>query len=114
MRGINILNLFFKYCKLNIIKNNYKDELLNAHPKQIVNKIDNIPLMIYKVNYSYTTVRGNKKEGVKYFIYNTFNPQINMEEELNSYIKEFNKENPNRNLLNVKFLNSQCLGYMTL
>ncbi|WP_283697666.1 hypothetical protein [Clostridium perfringens] len=88
---MNIIKLFLKYCNLNKIKNNCLDELLNAHPKQIINRINSIPLMIYKVSYSYTTVRGNKKEGIKYFIYNSFNPEIDMQKELNIYIEQFNK-----------------------
>ena len=108
---MNLLESYINISKTNNIKIN---DINNINPKQFVNCIDSIPIICYEVNYLYTTVRGNKKNGNKYFLFNSFNPQINMKEKLDKYIEDFNKEHPNRKLLNVKFLNSKCLGYMTL
>lgn len=108
------MNLLESYANISKTNNIKLSSINNINPKQFVNCINNIPIICYEVNYKYTTVRGNKKNGNKYFLFNSFNPQINMEEKLNEYIEDFNKEHPSRKLLNVKFLNSKCLGYMTL
>ena len=70
--------------------------------------------MFYEIKYRYTTNKGNTREGVKYFIFNTFSPQMDTKSELEKWIIEFNKENPERQLSNVKFLESKCLGYSVL
>lgn len=94
--------------------NAYEIFINKIHPKQIIFRLDEKPFMFYKIQYQYTTIRGNEKKGIKYFVFNTYSPQINTKEELNKWVEEFNKENPNRNLLNVKFLKSECLGYIKI
>jgi hypothetical protein len=89
-----------------------KDKLVNIHPKQVVNRIGNIFITMFEVKYQYTTVRGNKKEGSKTFMFNSPSPERDMNKELEYYILDYNKENPSRELLNVKFLESSCLGYV--
>lgn len=84
------------------------------HPKQVVNKVGDIPITFYEVEYEYTTVRGNRRTGVKYFMYNTFSPEVNMERSLKEWVENFNEEYPERKLLNVKFLKSKCLGYVVI
>jgi hypothetical protein len=88
--------------------------LHKIHPKQIVLRFSDIPFMFHEVKYQYTTVRGNRKEGVKYFVFNTFSPEVDTKSELERWVVDFNKENPSRQLLNVKFLKSKCLGYSVL
>ena len=94
---------------------NKKDhELLQKiNPKQIVDNVD-IDISAFEVKYTYTTVRGNKKEGVKIFFKEGLNPERDMVTDFNYYINNFNKNNQDRELLNVKFLNSRCIGYMSL
>lgn len=105
-----------KNCSEDIFTNDnvYQKFINEIHPKQIVFRLDEKPFMFYEIKYQYTTTRGNNREGTKYFIFNTYSPQINTKEELIKWIEEFNKENPNRKLLNVKFLKSKCLGYVIL
>lgn len=93
----------------NIDLNKFED----INPRQIVNN-SNLSVVLYRVDYSYTTIRGNPKQGEKYFMLNGINPQMDMRKELDRYINDFNVKNPNRKLLNVKFLNSECLGYLVL
>lgn len=108
-----------KILKLALENENHKfkkgvvEKMNSLNPMQIVNKVE-IPIMIYEVKYEYTTVRGNKKQGTKYFICNTYNPQLNMKNELDNYIRQFNIDNPKRQLSNVKFLESSCLGYSAI
>jgi len=112
--------MVLKYGQKHFIDKQFKDDnaldmfLHRIHPKQIIMRLDDKPFMFYEVEYGYTTERDNKRKGVKYFIFNTYSPQIDMRSELEKWIEEFNKENPNRQLLNVKFLRSKCLGYTVL
>lgn len=82
----------------------------NIHPKQVISKIS-LKVTVYEVKYEYTTGRGNRRKGVKYFLFQTLSPEIDMKYELYKWIKEYNMQNKHRKLLNVKFLNSKCLGY---
>ena len=81
------------------------------HPKQIVADIT-LSLTIYKVSYEYTTKRGNRKTGFKMLVFDRLNPSIDTKQALDKYVNDFNKDNTHRQLLNVKFLNSQCVGYI--
>lgn len=108
---MKLLKLLLANAETNNIKN--IDELLEVNPKQIINNV-NLNVVVHKVNYSYTTIKGNPKRGEKYFLLNGLNPQKDMKIELERYIDNFNKKYPYRKLSNVKFLDSQCLGYLTL
>ena len=113
MRGgdkVMDLNLILDTGKFS--DNKIKDALANIHPKQIVNRIGDIIITMFEVKYQYTTVRGNKKEGSKTFMFNSPSPERDMSNELEYYILDYNKENPSRELSNVKFLESICLGYV--
>lgn len=117
---MNLLSFVLKYGKKNFIDKEFTNEIVlekftyKIHPKQIICRFDEKPFMFYIIKYEYTTMRGNKKNGIKYFIFNTYSPEKDMQQELNIWVKEFNIENPNRQLLNVKFLESRCLGYVAL
>ncbi|WP_297994103.1 hypothetical protein [uncultured Clostridium sp.] len=91
-----------------------QETLNKVHPKQIINKVGNLKFSLFKVKYQYTTNRNNKKEGIKYFFINTFNPQYNIKEELNKWVIDYNNENKHRQISNVKFLESQCLGFLNI
>ncbi|URZ06448.1 hypothetical protein [Clostridium felsineum] len=116
----SLLKTILEYGEKNFVDKDINNDtaaemfLHNIHPKQIVLDMFDIPFMFYEVSYEYTTARGNYKQGKKYFVLNTYSPQENMKKELENYIKEFNKKNPQRQLLNVKFLESKCLGYVSL
>ncbi len=108
---MDLLKLLINNAKVINIKE--KEILLDINPKQVINNT-NLSVVLYKVNYSYTTIRGNKKQGEKYFVLNGISPQMDMRKELDRYINDFNSKNPNRKLSNVKFLDSKCLGYLML
>lgn len=95
---------------LNVIQ----DTLNKIHPKQIVNKVGNLKVSMFKVKYEYTTNRNNSKTGEKYFFINTFNPQHDIKNELYDWVESYNKDNEHRQISNVKFLESQCLGYINI
>lgn len=91
-----------------------QETLNKVHPKQIINKVGNLKFSLFEVKYQYTTNRNNKKEGIKYFFIDAFNPQHNIEEELNKWVIDYNEENKHRQISNVKFLESQCLGFLNI
>lgn len=95
---------------LNVIQ----DTLNKVHPMQIVNKVDNLKVSLFEVNYEYTTTRGNSKKGKKYFLLNQFNPQADLQKELQEYTQDYNKNNEHRQISNVKFLDGQCLGFLSI
>lgn len=113
MGGENIEKLKLFLEKGHLANNNDREILQKINPKQIVDN-SNISISVFEVKYSYTTVRGNKKERVKIFIKDGLNPERDMMTDFNFYINNFNKNNPYRKLSNVKFLDSKCLGYMSL
>ena len=91
-----------------------QNTLNKVHPKQIINRVGKLKFSLFEVKYQYVTNRNNKKEGVKYFLLNTFNPQADLSLELESWVKDYNEENKHRQISNVKFLESQCLGYLNI
>lgn len=117
---MKLLEVILTYGKKYFVDKNFKNDnvldmfLHKIHPRQIVLRLDKEPFMFFEIKYQYTTARGNKKDGVKYFVFNTYSPQVDTKTELDKWVEEFNKENPGRKLLNVKFLGSKCLGYSVL
>lgn len=83
------------------------DEFKNIHPKQLIN--DRLPVPVWKIHYSYYTVRGNPKEADKYIIAGIGDWDI-VELEFDSYIQRQNEKHPERELSNVKILDSSYMG----
>lgn len=65
---------------------------------------------VYKVLYTYRTVRGNNRENHRYLI-----AQDNEEARFKfiKYINKFNKEKPHRTISNVKILDVVLIGTVT-
>ena len=114
IKGGEIVNLDLILKHATFTDDKVREDLIKIHPKQIINRIDNINIMLYEVKYQYTTVRNNRKEGVKIFMLNTSSPEKDMKPELEMYIRDYNKENTSRQLLNVKFLESKCLDLIRI
>lgn len=93
------------------INTNTKEELQEIHPKQWLYKP--LPIPIWKIKYSYTTVRGNDKEYCKYIIANETDWDC-VEWEFNNWLEEFNNDNPERQLSNVQILDTEFLGEFLL
>lgn len=71
----------------------------------------NISLDVYKAEYSYKTIRGNKKENHKYIMANSHEEaKFLFFDEINS----FNRENAHRAISNVRLLGTAYLGKATL
>lgn len=95
-------------AKLDLFKDEDKNkELLHElHLKLIPTKIIH---NLWKVNYSYKTKRGNKRENIKYVI-----SEDGTDARINfiNHIDDFNKNNQHRELLNVKILNVNYVGQL--
>lgn len=107
----NILNCSVVKWKSDMIDDPI-EFLKSLNPMQIVKP--QIPLNVFMVNYSYTTSRGNRKTGTKYFLVNNVNPQQNCEVLLNNWASNYNRANTHRQLSNVKFLDSSLLMSLTI
>lgn len=83
-----------------------KSKLHDIHLKIIPTIIKND---IWKVEYKYKTVRGNKKENYRYVV---AKDSTDAKFNLLDYINNFNKNNQHRSLLNVKILDVKYVGQL--
>ncbi|MEG2289658.1 MAG: hypothetical protein RSC24_06790 [Clostridium sp.] len=88
--------------------------LQSINPMQLIRDVGDIRMTLHKIKYTYTTVRGNKKDGIKYLITDSINPQIDLNAKLLSWVEEFNNNKPHRAISNVKFLEGSCVGLITI
>ena len=87
------------------------EEFKQIHPKQLIS--EEIPIPVWKIQYSYYTARGNPKEAVKYILDNE-NAWDRIEDVFMRYIEEQNEKHPERKLSNVKILDSFLIGNVYL
>ena len=94
-----------------IINDSDMQEVLNAHPKQIIG--DYISISVWRINYSYTTARGNNKEAIKYLFREECAWDC-IEYVFDRYIEKQNEKYPERKLSNVKILDTNFLGELEI
>lgn len=107
MNPIKITDLI-KQCTIN---DSDMQEVLNAHPKQFIGDCLEVP--VWRVNYTYTTARGNKKEAVKYIFRQECQWDC-IEYVFERYIDKQNEKHPDRKLSNVKILDTEYLGELNI
>lgn len=93
----------------------YRQFLKNVHPRQILNV--QISLALYQVVYSYTTIRGNYREGKKYFFANLGEHEeldIEIYIKVSDWIDEENRLRPYRAVSNVEILDISRVAYAIL
>ena len=93
----------------------YRQFLKNLHPRQILNM--QISLALYQVVYSYTTIRGNYREGKKYFFANLGEHEeldIEIYIKVSDWIDEENRLRPYRAVSNVEILDISRVAYAIL
>lgn len=106
-----------------------RQKLKTIHPRQLICN-ETIDFGFYEISYEYDTVRGHHRDNAtKIMIHqmpiNRNKKQVpdktfrlflenSIKEDFISYIKNFNKNNPMRALLNVKVLSVACIGSSTL
>jgi hypothetical protein len=95
-------------CK---ISDSALSEVVDAHPKQIASDILYIP--VWKIHYSYITVRGNPKEADKYLFREESDWDIIIMD-FEYYIKRENEKHPERELSNVEILDTTFMGKLEL
>ena len=65
---------------------------------------------VYKVRYTYKTIRGNPKENYKYLI---ADDAIDAKFKFLEFIEKFNEKHKHRSISNVKILDVELLGTVT-
>ncbi len=108
LRTDSTFGSFFYDCTEKI-----REYLFNIHPKQIIGSTVEVPL--YEVVYSYTTVRGNSREGKKYFFSscmpdNEYELEIMAQPVLERWVDEENRRCPYRAIGNVEILSVSLLA----
>lgn len=92
------------------ITDEIRGELKDTHPSMFIG--DNISFMIFKVTYSYTTCRGNYKEGYKFVFLkdyeeiDQFEASIMVETMFTNWVDDFNHKYPFRAISNVRILDN--------
>ncbi len=93
------------------INNSNMLEIKNIHPKQLIS--ETIPIPIWKIHYSYYTIRGNLKEAYKYIIKDESAWDC-IDNEFKQYIENQNEKYPERKLSNVEILDVYFMGNIEL
>src|SRR5574344_686443 len=92
-----------------------EETLNNVHPMNVVNKVGNININLFKAKIEYVTSRKNKKQRELYFLVNTFNPQYKLDNEVLEWKTDYNsKKNEHKQISNVTILESLCLGFISI
>lgn len=88
--------------------------LKSLHPAQILNI--ELKMFLYKVSYSYFTVRHNYRKSTKYFFANPYDVDIYLKVDiaLRDWVEQENKSRPYRAISNVEILDLECVAYANL
>lgn len=89
------------------INDSAMSEFKNIHPKQLISEV--IPIPVWRIHYSYYTVRGNPKEADKYIIKDESAWDC-IENEFIQYISNQNEKYPERKISNVEILDVSFIG----
>lgn len=71
---------------------------------------NDLKLKVYKIRYTYKTIRNNPRENYKYLI---SNDEIDVKFKFLEFIEKFNKKCKHRSISNVKILDVELLGTVT-
>lgn len=92
----------------------YRDFIKKLHPSQLLTGRLSTPL--YRVEYSYETVRGNFRQARKYILLRLEHEDVDLEIEmiLNDWVEDHNSRRPYRRISNVSILEIRPIAYATL
>jgi hypothetical protein len=90
------------------------EQILNkAHPMQIINKVKDLHICLFKTTIEYVTSRKNKRKRELYFVINTYNPQYNLTKEVQAWQEDYNKnKDSHKQISNAIILESLCEGFL--
>lgn len=71
---------------------------------------NDLKFKVYKIRYTYKTIRNNPRENYKYLI---SNDEIDVKFKFLEFIEKFNKKYKHRSISNVKILDVELLGTVT-
>lgn len=90
------------------------EQILNkAHPMQIINKIKDLHICLFKTTIEYTTARKNKRKRELYFLISTYNPQYDLTKEVQAWQDDYNlNKESHKHISNATILESICEGFL--
>lgn len=92
------------------------EEIVNkTHPMNIVNKIGELNICLFKVTIEYTTARKNKKQRKLLFLLNTVNIEDDLKNEVSLWQENYNSnKSKNRRISNAIILDKSCVGLIRI
>lgn len=95
--------------------NNVESILNKAHPMQIINKVNKLNVNLFKVKIEYLTARQNKRTRDLYFLIDTYNPQYDLQNDVNEWVNNYNlNKDKHKQISNATILESLCEGYLRI
>lgn len=92
------------------------EEIVNkTHPMNIVNKVGELNICLFKVTIEYTTARKNKKQRELLFLLNTVNIEDDLKNEVSLWQENYNSnKSENRRISNAIILDKSCVGLIRI
>ncbi|MFQ9545791.1 MAG: hypothetical protein ACLR02_12320 [Clostridium sp.] len=92
------------------------EEIVNkTHPMNIVNKVGELNICLFKVTIEYTTARKNKKQRKLLFLLNTVNIEDDLKNEVSLWQENYNSnKSKNRRISNAIILDKSCVGLIRI
>lgn len=92
---------------------NIENTLNKVHPMNLVNKVENLSVCLFKTTIEYVTARKNKRQRVLYFVINTYNPQYDLINEVKEWQDNYNlNKDKHKQISNAIILESLCEGFL--
>ena len=92
------------------------EETVNkTHPMNIVNKVGELNICLFKVTIGYITARKNKRQRELLFLLNTVNIEEDLKNEVSLWQENYNsKKSENRRISNAIILDKSCVGLIRI
>lgn len=92
------------------------EETVNKiHPMNIVNKVGELNICLFKVIIEYTTARKNKRQRELLFLLNTVNIEDDLKNEVSLWQENYNfNKSENRRISNAIILDKSCVGLIRI
>lgn len=100
-----------EFLKNLLIPDSNLDEVIHAHPRQILST--ELPVPVWRIKYSYTTARNNQKTGIKYAILDESAWDM-ITNEFYAHIDRINEKYPERKISNVRILDVDFMGQASI
>lgn len=94
---------------------NIENTINKIHPMNLINKVNGLAICLFKTTIEYVTARKNKRQRTLYFVINTYNPQYNLNDEVNEWMCNYNlNKDEHKQISNAIILESLCEGFLRI